>query len=458
MESKYLFSRSYFRDIWHNPGDALMNLRRQKSRFWYGATRFFIFWRVVLSEYSLNNSITRSSALAYALLLAIIPLVTTAAFMIAGFIEVKPEQVREFFALLLPFAPETVLEYITLFFINAQKLRGVGIVVLIVVAIGLFGSVEESYNTIWKVTRSRSPFVRLRTFTMVMVYSPILFLLSFQVRRSAWFDLVSGYFVPIDAVPFLFTVLAFTSLIVFIPNTRVRFGAAVTGGLVSGLLFEAERRMFGRFVVMSIQTQTIYGAVGMLPLFLISLFLAALIILFGAQVAYVVQNFRPLLRAKRRWDRRVGDYKTYVTFRMMLDCVEAFIRKRHPPALRYFCTKYELTDAQSIGILNWLIHEGFLHTVGDRKAGYVPTRDFSSTPVIEVINAIESQSRRVPKMPDDLGREFVQTMLGTISEHCSMMMKELTFATLIERLERQGSARRKTEGPSPEAKHNGKDQ
>ena len=442
----YLFSRNYFKDVFQNPGDALLILRRQRSIVWYHLTRFFIFWRIVFSEYALNHCITRSSALAYALLLAIVPLVTTAAFMIAGFIEVQPEQVRQFFALLLPFAPDTVLEYITIFFVNAQKLRGVGIIVLIVVAVGLFGGVEESYNTIWKVVRSRSIFVRLRTFTMVMVYSPLLFLMSFQFRRSEWFDLVSGYFLPLDMVPFLLMVLAFTSLIVFVPNTKVDFLSAIAGGLISALFFELERRGFSMIVRASFQTQTIYGAVGMLPLFLLSLFLAALIILFGAQVAYVFQNFKPLLRAKRRWDRRVGDYKTYITIRMMLDCVEAFIRRRPPPVLRFFCNKYELTDAQASGILNWLIHEGFLHIVGDRNAGYVPTRDFSQTPVIDVINAIENQSRRIPKAPDDICREFVQGMLGTIAEHCSMIMKDLTFAMLIEKIEQQRGVERKNKG------------
>jgi DNA-binding IscR family transcriptional regulator len=141
----------------------------------------------------------------------------------------------------------------------------------------------------------------------------------------------------------------------------------------------------------------------------------------------------------------VGDYKTYITFRMMLDCVEAFMRRRHPPTLLYFRTKYELTDAQALGILNWLIHEGFLHTVGDRGTGYVPTRDFSATPVIEVMNAIENQNRRVPKMPDDVGREFVQSMLETVAGHCTMVMKELTFSILIERIERQGGGGRRME-------------
>ncbi|MBN1759382.1 MAG: hypothetical protein JW863_13730 [Chitinispirillaceae bacterium] len=142
----------------------------------------------------------------------------------------------------------------------------------------------------------------------------------------------------------------------------------------------------------------------------------------------------------------MGDYKTYITIRMMLDCVEAFIRKRPPPVLRFFCNKYELTDAQASGILNWLIHEGFLHIVGDRNAGYVPTRDFSQTPVIDIINAIENQNRRIPKAPDDICREFVQGMLGTIAEHCSMIMKDLTFAMLIEKIEQQRGIERKNKG------------
>ena len=448
----YSFSRRYFTDIIKNPGECLLTLRRLKNRPMYHLTECIIFWRVTISEYILNHSITRSSALAYALLLAIIPLVTTAAFMIAGFIEVQPVQVRTFFSLLLPFAPDTVLEYITIFFINAQKLRGVGIVILIAVAVGLFGNVEESFNTIWKVSHSRSLFIRLRSFTMVMVYIPVLFLMSFQFKRSSWFELISGYFLLLDMVPFLLTVLAFSSLIAFVPNTKVWFKAAFLGGFISGCLFEAERRSFKMFVMMSIQTQTIYGAVGMLPLFLLSLFLAAMIILFGAQVAYVFQNFRPLLRAKQRWDRRVGDYRTYITFRIMLDCVEAFMLRRHPPTLTYFSIKYELTEAQARGILNWLIHERFLHTVGRGESAYVPTRDFSTTPVIEVIDSIENQNRRIPKMPDDTTREFIQTMLGSLSEYCSIAMKDLTFEILIgkikktEIVEKEKNSKKKTSG------------
>jgi len=436
------FSRSFFNEILHNPGYALLTLKRQKSRFRYSLSLFFIYWRVVFSEYMLNHCITRGSALAYALLLTLIPLITTAAFMVAGFMDVQPEQVRTFFKLLLPFAPDAVLNYIAVFFVNAKQLRGAGIAVLIVVSVGLFGSVEESFNTIWKVSRARTFFSRLRSFTMVMVYSPVLFILSFQFRRSLWLDLHSSQFLPLDVVPFLLTVLAFTSMTSFVPNTRVTVRSALAGGLISGILFEIERRNFNNIVMMSFQTQTIYGAVGMLPLFLLSLFMAALIILFGAQVAYCIQHFRPLLRAKKRWDRRVGDYKTYITFRMMVDCIEAFFRKRHPPTLLHFCSRYELTDAQASGILNWLIHEGFLHTVGGVKTAYVPTRDFSKTPVIEIIDAIENQNRRVPETPDDVGKALVSELLETISRQSVVSLKDLTFEGLIEQAELERRNRR----------------
>jgi membrane protein len=428
----YIFSRKFLYEFRNDPREALDNLKLQKSRFWYYIISFIVFWRVVFSEYGLNHCLTRGSAMAYALLLTLIPLVASAAFMFASLTDVKAEQVEKLFAFFLPFAPQTVLNYLSTFFINAQKLKGIGLGVLIVVAVGLFGSVEESVNTIWKVSRSRSFFTRLRTFTMVMVYSPILILTSFQFRRSLRLDLVSGY---LNFVPFLLMVLAFTSLIWFVPNTKVRFRSAFLGGLISGVLFELERRLFGTYVEMSIQAQTIYGTFWILPMFLLSLFLVSLFVLFGAQVAYVNQNFLPLLRAQKRWDRRVGDYKTYIAFRMMLDCVEAFIKRKTPPPLDFFTARYELTDPQALGILKWLVNQGFLHNVSSSRDSYVPSRDFSDTPVKEVLDAIEDQNRRIPTSPDDFDKYFVASLLQKTKECSGSSTGDMTFKMMIAELE-----------------------
>jgi membrane protein len=354
--------------------------------------------------------------------------------MVANFIELHPDQFTHFLSMFLPFAPVELLSYISIFIENAQKLRGIGIVVLIIVTIGLFGTVEESLNTIWKAVHSRSLFIRLRTFTMVMVYSPILFFASFQFRHSLRLDIPSQYSFAFESLSLLLSILAFTTLYWFVPNTKVRFKYAFLGGLIAGALFEIERYGFGEYVRLSIQTLTIYGTFGMLVLFLASLFFVSLFLLFGAQIAYVCQNFRPLLRAKKRWDRRVGDYKTYISFRIIVDIVASFIKKKPPQSLADIGRKYELTDAQARGILKSLTHAGFIHSVSEKEA-YVPTRDFCNTPVKDVLDAIEDESRCIPTTPHDFARDYVAHLLKLLKQQANPVFEGLTFGRLIAELD-----------------------
>ena len=429
----YLFSGKFWDDFVNDPRIALDSLKAERSRIWHPIVKACVFWRIVFSEYRLDHGLTRASALAFGLLLTLIPLVVTIAFMLASLMEVRAHQVEQFFSLLLPFAPQTVLDYLATFFANAQRLRGWGIAILFVVSVGLFGAVEESLNTIWKLTRTRSFFIRVRAFTMGMIYAPLLFFLSFEFRRSPWFDVVSRHFFPLDLLPFLLMVLAFTSLIWFVPQTKVRFGSAFLGGLTAGLLFELERRGFNMFVHLSIQTQTIYGAFSILPLFLLSLYVVSVFILFGAVVAYVHQNFRALLRAIKRWDRRASDYKVYISFRMFTDAVAAFAKAGTPPTAADFIAKYELTEQQAAGMLNWLVHANFLHCTSE-AGGYVPARDFSGVPVMEVLDVIVAQDLRVSPVPEDYTREFVASLLNNSRSSSRAPAEQITFADMIANL------------------------
>lgn len=424
----------YTEDFFDNPAELLIRLHHEGKRVQYHITNALLFIRICISEFSLNHCISRASSIAYALLLTLIPLVVTAAFMLASLTDINSEQIKNLFSLFLPFAPEIVLSYLSTFFENAKQLRGVGIVVLVLVAMGLFGTFEESLNTIWKVNRARSFFVRLRTFTMVVVYSPILFFASVQFRRSISLNIdLTGQFI-LDLVPFFLMVLAFSTLIWFVPNTKVQFKSALVGGLISAILFEIERRSFATYVHYSLSNTTVYGALGILPLFLLSLFFVAFFVLIGAQVAYVMQNFRPLLRAKRRWDRRVGDYKSYFTFRILLDCVKAYVRKRAPPTIEQLSKKYDLTDQQASGIAKWLVHEKYLHQVSGVDA-YVPTYDFSNVSVRDMLEAIDNQNRKIPVIPDDFTRDYVDSLMKQLGKSDSAQLDSLSFAEMVTEIE-----------------------
>jgi len=421
------------------PRAALDILREKPRSFAYRITAFCTYWRIVFSEYWMNHCLTRSSALAYNLLLTAIPLVASASVILANVIEVHPQQFQRLLGLFLPYAPETLNEYIVAFFVNAQKLRGWSAFITFFLAVGLFGAVEEALNTIWKVSRSRSFFVRLRTFTMAMFYSPILFYFSFFLRKVIRIDEGMAFYL-LSLLPPLFSMLAFAVLIWFVPNTKVKFSSACLGGIIAGALFELERLGFKTYVLMSIQTQTIYGAFAVVILFLVSLWVVSLIALLGAEIAFVYQNFRPLLRSRRRWERRVGDYKTYIGFRCMLDIIISFARRQPPVAQERIMARYELTEAQAAGIIGSLTDAGFIHNVSGKNA-YVPAFDFMQKPVKIVLDAIEDENRHVPTVPDDYTRDYLDKILQNLKNCVNPDLEGMTFERLIVQME-DGDKRR----------------
>jgi membrane protein len=420
------------RDVLHNPAHALENAGASRNRAYRVAVKIAVFIRLLISKYARDHSTSRASGIAFVMLITLIPLIVTPAVIFAGIASVGPEDVERVLTVVLPFAPPAVMEYIVTFFMNAQKLKGVGIIVLIVMAAGLFNTIERTLNTVWKVVRARSFFRRVRSFTMVIVYSPILFFVSHQLRHSGIFGVLPQDIFLMRLPPIIFTMLAFAILFWFIPNTQVRVTSAMLGGIVSCALFELERWLFGYYVNFSIQTHTIYGPFGILVFFLLSLYFSALLFLLGAQTAYVHQNFRALLRAAQRRDRRVGDYRTYITMRVMIDCVRAFIKKTPPPTLEHFCETYELAAPQATGILNWLVYEGFVHETYKGNF-FIPARDFSQDSVSAVLSAIENQHRRIPINPQDYTKEY---MTGLMDEYSRRRCEsDLTMGELVDMLD-----------------------
>jgi membrane protein len=259
------------------------------------------------------------------------------------------------------------------------------------------------------------------------------------------FDVQKTYIFSLDILSFFLIALAFTVFIWVVPNTKVRFKYAILGGVVSGILFELERMLFSTYMSYNAQTLTIYGAFGIFMFFLMSLFFAACFILFGAEVAYVGQNFKPLLRAKKRWERRISDYKTYLSVRIMLDIIEAFLRKKKPPILAWFMKKYEMTETQAVGVLNALVHHGFLHVVtANGKEAYVPTQNFSSIRIRDVLDTIEDENRSIPITPDDFTKQYVSNIIGGVKKRPASLTDEYTFEKIISDIEVGEMQRRKT--------------
>ncbi len=91
--------------------------------------------------------------------------------------------------------------------------------------------------------------------------------------------------------PFVTTWLVLTLMYQFLPNTKVSTRAALTGGFVAAVCWTALIEGMKVYVRVA-GTASLYGALALLPLFLLWLWVTWLIVLFGLEVTYTLQMMK----------------------------------------------------------------------------------------------------------------------------------------------------------------------
>jgi membrane protein len=180
----------------------------------------------------------------------------------------------------------------------------IGILTLFIIVIGLFTTIENTFNDIWGVRRGRSLAARIVYYWSVITLGALLFfasltLLSAGAFMNVFFEKIplgaqlKGFFVwllPSGSV-FLLVVLL-TLFYRFVPHTRVKWSAALLGAMiVTALLFLNNYLAFLYFkrVVLS---RSLYGSVSIMPILMIGLYIFWFFVLVGGQITYAVQNVR----------------------------------------------------------------------------------------------------------------------------------------------------------------------
>ncbi|MBA3772105.1 MAG: YihY family inner membrane protein [Ramlibacter sp.] len=185
-----------------------------------------------------------------------------------------------------------VLGYLTQFAGKASRLGAVGLAVLFVTALALVLTIDRTLNSIWRVKRRRSLGRRVLVYWAVMTLGPLLLGASLSISSylvSVSRGLVTG--MP-GAVQLLLALIQFgllsgglAALYRFVPNTPVRLGHAWAGGLFAALGIELARRLLAFYIGKVPTYSAIYGAFATLPILLVWIYIAWVIVLWGAVVA-----------------------------------------------------------------------------------------------------------------------------------------------------------------------------
>jgi membrane protein len=280
---------------------------------------------------------------------------------------------------------------------RSGTLGATGMVLLIFVAIGLLSRIEETFNDIWGVTRGRSWLHQIQLYSTTIMLGPLLLATALGLAGGAQFQSAKDYIAqtPVigkfvfDLLPLLVLWLAFTFFYQLVPNTRVKFSAALIGGATAGTLWLLNNLFGFLYVSRVVVNSKIYGSLGLVPVFMIGLYFSWLILLFGAQIAYAFQN-----RAAYLQDRLADNVnqrgREFVALRLMTCLGQRFQNGRRPATISQLSTDLGIPSRLTQSVLRILAHQQLVTEVAGPEAAFVPARPLETINAYDILLALRT--------------------------------------------------------------------
>ncbi len=345
----------------------------------------------------------RSSALTFYSMLSVVP-VAAMAFGMAkmfGFEKQLTNYLNNQFA-----GQQEVLEYIIQFsnsYLENTKgglIAGIGAGILIWSVMKVFGNIESSFNAIWQIRQGRNWFRKFSDYISMLIIAPILMVSSTAVQvfiktnlenLIPEYTILSIFLVLIKLIPYVFVWLLLTMIFMVMPNTKVKFKSAFIAGIISGTVFVIVQWLYLYFQFGVSKYNAIYGSFAALPLFLVWLQMSWLIVLFGAEISFAVQNvekyeFEPDTHNLSPFSWRV------LTLMVAHLLIKNFAGGQKAMTAESISKRLEIPIRSVRDILYILMDSGILSEVNtqhEKEIAYQPAIDTNILTVSYVLNAID---------------------------------------------------------------------
>lgn len=238
--------------------------------------------------------------LAYISLLSLVPFIAVMFTMLRAFPMFSQfrQNIEDFiYANVIPSRGDEIQQYVSQFIGNTGGMTAIGIAALVVVALLLINNIDKTLNKIWRVNKRPRLIISFSIYWMILTLGPILFgssiaLSSYLVGLTRFADdYTPGFSTAILSIlPSLMSLLAFFILYLVVPNIKVRVRHAIAGALLATVLFELSKRGFAFYVTNFPSYDTIYGALALVPILFVWVYLSWVVVLLGAELTALLQQ------------------------------------------------------------------------------------------------------------------------------------------------------------------------
>ena len=198
----------------------------------------------------------------------------------------------------------TILNYLNQFAAKSARLSAVGGVALVLTSVMTMSTIESVFNQIWRVKKSRPLVQRVLVYWAIITLGPLLIGVSISV--TSFLSAATGGAVKdmpwlgasfYTLISVMLSTVAYTLLYSSVPNQTVDWRDALAGGVLAAVGVEIAKRLFTVYILKFPTYTMIYGAVAVLPIFLVWIYLMWMITLFGALLTAAL----PVVRYERWW-------------------------------------------------------------------------------------------------------------------------------------------------------------
>jgi membrane protein len=425
---------------------------RRMAHFWYMVGRSFVS----------NRAPVRASALAYTTLLALIPILAVFVSISTSFLKKDGEKpiddlIQKAVAYAAPqlglsetrdpvdaaknraAVVANIMSYIDN--INSGKLGATAAIALIFVGISLLSTIEATFNDMWGVTRGRPWTQRIVQYWTVLSLGPLFIVTALTLNTSTQFSRVNRM---IEASPFLagfafkilpvfVLIIALTFFYKLIPNTRVLWLPALVGGVVGGILLQANSLFSVIYLSKVVSFSKIYGSIGAIPIFLIGIYFSWLIVLFGSQVGYAYQNRLAYLQ-EREAESVNQQGREFVALRMMTYICQKFDAGEKAPTRTEMAKVIGVPTQLAAQVIVPLVHSRLLMEIQGEETGYAPGRPIDKISIEDVLCSLRAGQGRELATTDDPARAVVREQFERILLSEMQVANAVNFKTIVSRI------------------------
>lgn len=240
-------------------------------------------------------------------------------------------------------APE-VLELINTFSERAKSgtVGVVGSLLLLVIGIQVLTSIEKSFNTVWGVAKGRKLPERIVTYWTFISLGAVLgtaalSLLTANAILRAMETLPFGetltalFQFSLPLLAFLIFTLALAIFYRFIPNTEVRWKPALIGAALVTLGLNLYQMLSFLYVQRVVDTKSLYGSVGIIIVLMLGLYIFWLLVLYGGQITYAIQNADHLTN-ENAWQSTSPRAREAISLAILILVAREFQAGKSPPS------------------------------------------------------------------------------------------------------------------------------